>query len=208
MQASDANEGGVAEPERPVAANDEVRSRVREAMLMAVGKFGYRRATVQDVVELSGGSRAQFDRYFVSRAACYQEAYEVESERLCEAILSAGRAQPSWRTGLEAGLTVLAAFAIEQPALARGLLVEIHLAGLPALRKRREVFERLSRAIDSARRETKSRHSLPPLTAMFIVHVIDAAMANVLVRGTPERFEPGELAEMASLYYEPIPPPA
>jgi AcrR family transcriptional regulator len=176
-----------------------------KAMLNVVGEVGYRALSVQKVLDHYGGSRTQFYSHFLNAAACYQAAYATESERLCEAILSAGRDRNSWRDGLEAALKELGRFATEQPDLARGLLIEVHAAGGPALLRRKEVFERLSHAIDSARRETESRHSPPPLTAMFIVHVIDAAMADALLRGTPEEFPAAELAELVAVYYD-LPP--
>lgn len=173
-----------------------------EAMLSATGEVGYARVTVKSVLDRHGGSRAQFYKYFANAAACYEAAYAAESERLCEALLAAGRKGDSWRVGLEAALTELARFAYEQPMRAKGLLVGVHLAGEPTLRKRKEVFERLSRAIDSARREIQSRHSPPPLTAVFIIHVIDAAMVNALTWEAPERFSPSELADLVAVYYD------
>jgi AcrR family transcriptional regulator len=173
-----------------------------DAMLHVVGDVGYRAISVQKVLDHYGGSRTQFYSHFINVAACYQAAYAMESECLCEAILRAGRGRESWRGSLEAALEELGRFATERPDLARGLLLEVHVAGGPALLRRKEVFERLSRAIDSARRETMSRHSPPPLTAMFIVQVIDAAMADSLLCGTPAEFPAAELVELIAVYYD------
>lgn len=172
------------------------------ATLHVVGEHGYQEANVRLVLKQYGGYRAQFYRHFTGIADCYRQAYAAEAERLCEEMLAAGRRDGSWRAGLEAALRELAEFATEQPMVARGLLLEVHTAGEPSLGIRREVFERLSRAIDSARRETGSRHSPPPLTAMFIVHMIDAAVADSLLREAPERFSPADIAELAAVYYD------
>jgi len=201
-KASDANDGGAAKPGRA-----EIRARIMKAMLNVVGEVGYRAISVQKVLDHYGGSRTQFYSHFINAAACYQAAYATESERLCETLLGAGRDHDSWLVGLEAALEELGRFATKQPDLARGLLLEVHVAGGPALLRRKEVFERLSRAIDSARRETMSRHSPPPLTAMFIVQVIDAAMADSLLRGSPEEFPAAELAELIAVYYDLAFPP-
>lgn len=173
-----------------------------EATLEVVGEDGYRNLSVQKVLDRQGGSRDQFYKLFPNAAACYREAYAAEAERLCEAILRAGRGGDSWGAGLEAALDELAGFARERPAIARGVLVEVHVAGGPTLWKRKEVFERLSRAIDSARRETVSRHSPPPMTAMFIVHMVDAALTEALVREAPQHFAPGALAKLLAIYYD------
>ena len=172
------------------------------AILHMAGERGYQDTHVRQVLRQYGGYRAQFYKHFSCIADCYRQAYEAEVERLCEQLLTAGRRHGSWEAGFEAALCVLAEFATERPMVARGLLIEVHVAGGPSLMKRREVFERLSRAIDSARRETGSRHSPPPLTAMFIVHLIDAAMADSLLRDDPARFSPTELTELAAAYYD------
>jgi AcrR family transcriptional regulator len=196
-KASDANDGGAAKSGRT-----EIRNRIMEAMLEVAGEVGYRAVSAQRVIDHYGGNRTQFYRHFIDTTACYQAAYAAESERVGEAILRAGRHGDSWRAGLEAALEELVRYAVERPTLARGVLLEVHAAGGPARSKRKEVFERLSRAIDSARRETMSRHSPPPLTPMFIIQVFEAAMGNALIREAPERFPIAELVNLVALYYD------
>lgn len=164
------------------------RQRILEAMLLTCGELGYREVSVQDVIDRYGGYRLQFYRHFASKGECYAVAYEEEIERLCSLLFEAARAKPSWRAGLRAGLRTLAAYVVERPTMAKGLLVEVHVAGGPALIKRLEVFERLTRAIDGARRETESRHSPPPVTATFMVGTIEATVTSALIKGDPQRF--------------------
>jgi AcrR family transcriptional regulator len=125
-KASDANDGGAAKSGRA-----EIRSRIMEAMLHVAGEVGYQAASVQKVIDRYEGSRAQFYRHFINLTACYQAAYATESERLCETILRAGRNHDNWRSGLEAALETLASFAAGRPERARGLLLEVHVAGGP-----------------------------------------------------------------------------
>jgi AcrR family transcriptional regulator len=160
-----------------------------EATLVASGELGYRRVTVAAVLEGCGGYRSQFYQQFASLGEAYVIAHATHLERLATRLLRAGAAGPSWRAGLRAGLEELGAFATEQPALGRGLLLEVHVAGTPATGQRQEVLERLSRALDSARRETRSRHSPPPLTAPFMVSAIEWAVARALGKREPEQFE-------------------
>jgi AcrR family transcriptional regulator len=183
--------------------DSEARERIVEAMLEACGEHGYRKATVADAIQRCGSHRAQFYRHFANKADCYTAAYESWIERLCEALLTAGRAERGWRLGMRAALTELARFACERPALARGLLVETQVAGGPALAKREEVLERLSRAVDSARRETESRHDPPPVTASFMVGAIEGAVTSALVKRAPGEFAAAvpELAAMVIAAY-------
>ena len=168
--------------------DSEFRARITGPMLEACGELGYRRVTIRDLLERSGGYRAQFYRNFANKAECYAAAYEVEIERLCAALLRAAAAEQSWRCGLRAALRELARNACERPLQARGLLIEVHVAGGPALVKRKEMLERLTRAIDSARRETGPRHSSPPMTALFMVSAIEASVCTALERGEPQSF--------------------
>ena len=183
--------------------DSELRGRIMEAMLGACGELGYRKVAVRDVLERYGGYRVQFYRLFAGKQDCYAAAYEAEAGRLGAALLGAAAAEPGWREGLRAALGELASYACERPLVARGLLVEVHVAGGPALVRREEMFERLTRAIDSARRETGSRHSPPPLTAPFMVSAIEAAVCEALEKGEPQRFAAAvpELAQMVVVQY-------
>jgi len=174
-----------------------------EAMLEASGERGYRDTTVQDAIDRYGGYRHQFYRHFAGKAKCYAAAYEFELERLYAELAARAAAEPTWQRGLIAVLNGLADFLCGRPALARGLLVEVHVAGGPALLKRMEVFEHLSRAVDSARRETGSRHSPPPVTATFMVGAVEAAVTSALVRHSPQEFAAAvpELAHMILAAY-------
>lgn len=180
-----------------------LRERIMEAALEACGERGYRDATVQDVIDRYGGHRQQFYGHFASKAQCYVAAYEFELERLYAMLEARAAAEPSWQRGLVSVLYGLADFLCAQTTLARGLLVEVHVAGGPALLKRLEVFERLTRAVDSARHETESRHSPPPVTATFMVGAIEAAVTSALSRAEPGDFVAAvpELAQMVLAAY-------
>jgi AcrR family transcriptional regulator len=130
-------------------------------MLAVCGEKGYRRVAVQDVIDRYGGNRVQFYRQFASKADCYAAAYEHEAGRLVERIFAASRAEPVWRLGLRAGLAELACFAAADPSLARGLLVEVHVAGGPALKRRTEGL----RAFRARHRRGARRRRPRPLTA-------------------------------------------
>lgn len=165
-----------------------LREAIMEAMLVACGERGYREVSVAQVIERYGGSRTQFYRQFSSKEDCYAAAYEWEADRLVGALLAAGRAGPDWRTGLTAGLNELARYCRERPQVAKGLLLEVRVAGGTALAHRRELIERLSRAVDGARRETESRHSPPPPeTSRFMVGAVESFVGARLASGEYEK---------------------
>lgn len=176
---------------------------IMEAALEACGASGYRNTTVQSIIDRYGGHRQQFYAHFANKAECYVAAYESEVERLYAMLRELALEQGSWQRSLVVVLEGLAEFLCTRPTLAKGVLVEVHVAGGPALLKRLEVFERLTRAVDSARHETGPRHSPPPVTATFMVGAIEAAVTSALSRTRPQDFAEAvpELAQMVLAAY-------
>jgi AcrR family transcriptional regulator len=159
------------------------RDRLLKAMLVTSGELGYEQVAVRNVIEQAKTSRATFYKYFEDREDCFARAYGEATEWLYRRLLGAARRQPSWRQGLRAALAELLEFCANQPAIAKALLVEVHAAGERALAQRRDLMERLSRALDSARREIPSRQAPPPVAADFIVGAIDALLTAKLLDG-------------------------
>jgi AcrR family transcriptional regulator len=177
---------------------DELEAAIGLAMLEACGERGYRSASVQDALDRGAGSRSQFYRHFSSKSACFEAAYESEAPRLVAVLLAAGRPGPSWPQGLLAALAELATQLEERPAPMRALLVEVHVAGGPALALRAELFERLASALDSARRADGALADPPALTARFMLGAVDAAAARALTLGQPAGFRE-QVLELARL---------
>jgi AcrR family transcriptional regulator len=164
-------------------------SRLERAVLEASGEVGYQNLTVQLVLDRAEVGRSAFYKLFRNKEECYQRAYSVAIDGLAQRLLGACGEHDAWRPGFAAALRELARFVEQEPLLANGVLAQVRVAGGPAYAKRVEVFERLSRAIDSARRETSSsRHSPPPISAVFILSVIEEAVVSSLARRVPAEF--------------------
>jgi AcrR family transcriptional regulator len=168
---------------------EETRDRILGAMLETCGEKGYRRVAVQDVIDRYEGNRVQFYRHFTSKADCYAAAHEAEVERLRERVAAVALAESGWRLQLRAGLDELARFAEESPLLARGLLVEVHVAAGPALAKRAEIHEQAVKAIDGGRGEdTRVDGAPPPITAQFMAGAVESTLTGALAAGEPQAF--------------------
>jgi AcrR family transcriptional regulator len=154
---------------------------MERAALEVSGEVGFEAMTVEAVIDRSGAHRDRFYRTYASKSECYLRAYTAGIDDLAEFILGACASAPSWPAGMRSALEALGEFLEAEPLLARGLITEPWGAGGGVLEKRYEVFERLSRAIDRARRETpKSRHAPPPVTAEFILRGGEAAVRRNL----------------------------
>jgi len=162
------------------------RDRLLEAMLLVSGERGYEHISVQDVIERAGASRATFYKNFEDKEDCFAQAYRGAAEWLYRRLIGIAKRQPTWREGLRAGLAELLEFCANQPALARALLLEPHAAGGAALAEHDLLMERLSRAIDGARREISSRQAPPPVTATFMVGAIETLVRTKLMSDAPE----------------------
>lgn len=169
-----------------------------EAVLRAVGRFGFENMSVQAVLDETGIARATFYRRFRNLDECFGAAYEWKIEQLCEEILRAGRGGASWAAGLRRALSVLLDFVAEHPHTANVLLIEGERTGSPTAAMQNSVLKRLARALESARRQPGSRHSAPPLTADLIVGAITNTLQGLLVKGEPDR-APKLLGELTYL---------
>jgi AcrR family transcriptional regulator len=153
------------------------------AMLRTVGQLGYRTTFIEDVLLEAGVSRDCFYEYFQSKEKCFSAAYEEATVELCASILAAGRAASAWSEGLRQGLRVLLEFVAEEPVIAKALILEGCAVGGPVAEVRERVAGRLTRAIDSARRQPGAHRSAPPLTAYLMVGAIEHKLQGLLVKG-------------------------
>lgn len=157
---------------------------IQRAMLQVVGERGWEKATVEEVVELSGANRARFYSSFGTKEGCYASAYDSAIDALAARLLASCDGASDWTTGLHLALLELAQFLDTERTLAVGLLSEAAGVGAAVADKHDEVFGRLSRAIDHARRETvESRHQIPPFTPRFILSGFEVAVLRFL--GSP-----------------------
>jgi AcrR family transcriptional regulator len=187
VPADDSSEQVVSVVPFPGLRTRPARQRLLEAMLVASGELGYERVAVRHVIERAKTSRATFYKNFKDREECFAEAYRDASDWLYQRLIGATRRQPSWREGLRAAMAELLEFCANQPAVAKALFVEVHATGARSLTQRLELMERLSHALDCARREIPSRQAPPPVTSNFIVGAIDTLVSAKLMDGDAER---------------------
>ncbi len=185
--ASEPESGSVPASPWPRHRTQPPRQRLLEAILAVSGEMGYDRVAVRHIVERGKTSRATFYKYFEGREDCFAQAHHDAGEWLYRRLTGVAKRRPTWREGLRAAMAELLEFCANQPVLAKALFVEVHAAGPRALAQRNDLMERLSRALDSARREIPSRQAPPPIAASFIVGAIDTLVCAKLMAGEAER---------------------
>jgi AcrR family transcriptional regulator len=158
---------------------------MERAALELSGEVGFERMTVAALVQRSGSNLDRFYRTYADKSDCYALAYAAGMEELAAGTLGACAGEPGWAGGMRAALAWLAELVEAEPTVVRGLLGETRAVDARTRANRVKVFERLSRAIDGARRG--SGHSPPPLTAPFILGGIETSILHFLDGADGER---------------------
>jgi AcrR family transcriptional regulator len=113
------------------------RSRMLEAMALAVAENGYVSTSVRDVITRAGVSRETFYEQFSDKEDCFVQLLDTSAQRLLQAMEASaannsGDPSKRYERVLSAYLDTLAA----GPAYARTFLVEAFAAGPRALERR------------------------------------------------------------------------
>lgn len=168
-------------------SESEVREGAMEGALVAAGELGYREMSVRSILEHSGGHRAQFYEHFESREDCFAQAYAAWIERLVLDLMEAAATAPEWEQGVREAIVRLFRFVTSRPAIARALLVEVQIAGEPAVARHEAAMERFAGAIDAVRAAIPPEAAPPQATASFVVGGIEACACEALSAGDPGR---------------------
>jgi AcrR family transcriptional regulator len=81
----------------PLATDDVPTStRIRDAALVCIGRFGLAKTTVDDIAREAGCSRATLYRYYDGKPAIVKAAIVSELDRVSSALVDAGRAEPTF----------------------------------------------------------------------------------------------------------------
>lgn len=132
---------------------------------------------------LPGLDWGDLERRIGSGEEPFERVYEEAAERLCDAVLEAGRRADSWRLGLRAALAELLRVFAERPLLARALLVDVHAARGLAWEAHQAAVARLTAALDSARSAPGALSSASPTTAGFVFGAIAESLALEILAG-------------------------
>jgi AcrR family transcriptional regulator len=178
------------------------RRRIEKAMLELSGEVGFRAVTLELLLRRSEAADEEFSASFGDLDTCFAAAYAAEAEDLYAAVLAAAGEAADWRSGVEAGLTLVLGFAAERPTLARALVREVHIAGGAALAKHEEILERLARAMGEDCKNTPAGVTVPRAPS-FIVGAVEGVISGHLDRGEAEQLLAAapELMDLISTFF-------
>jgi AcrR family transcriptional regulator len=118
--------------------------------------------TVADVLARSDCSHAVFAEMFADREACLLAAFELGVERASSRIVPPYQAQSRWLDAIKLGLVSFLRFLEEEPALGGLCVVYAIGGGTELLRRRMQILETLSAAVDRGGLEVPAGKQRPP----------------------------------------------
>src|SRR5829696_9858019 len=94
---SDETDSGVSSQAMTLAvAPAPTSTRIRDAALVCIGRFGLAKTTVDDIAREAGCSRTTLYRYFDGKPAIVRAAVAAERDRVVAALVELGRAAPTF----------------------------------------------------------------------------------------------------------------
>jgi len=170
-------------PTRPAPPPDQERRQILDALAEVCIREGYRKASVDSVVEEAGTTRAAFARHFTDLEDCFT-AYILETrEAFLVEIGGVILKHSGWREQMRAAAYGIVRFWQEDVRRARMILVEVHSAGPRAQLVRDEGMQMMVTLIDQGRSLMPDPELLTRATAEAVAGAITNQMRLVLERG-------------------------
>ncbi len=168
------------------------RERILAAMTAAAAEEGYRRLSVQSVLERAGVSRPTFYEHFADKEDCFLAALDAAGERFYERISEAAQIGADWRARLRSGIVELVSLVAEQPDAARMLIIEGRAASPSALDHRDALLDRFASCVArTVGDEVSEPAAASGLTPVGVIGGIESLLYSRLYRD--------ELDDLASL---------
>lgn len=155
------------------------RKRLLAAMIEAIDERGFVACTIADIVERAGVSRRTFYEHFQSKEECLLATYDDLIATLLEDVDITERRDDGPDDGLtrlEAVIRTLFETAIEMPAAARLVCVELAAAGAPGIDRWAQDASRLAEHVSRILNDQAGSPELPQPVARAII----GAVRNIL----------------------------
>jgi AcrR family transcriptional regulator len=174
---------------------DAHRSRLLEAVALAVARKGYADTTIADIVREAGVSRRTFYEHFATKAECFVALYEAASRNALGVLRDAIDPAQEWQTQVERALAAYLANMASNPVLMRSLYIEILGLGAQGLAARRRANEEIVDFILEVVNGKRARRRESPLTREMATAVLGGI--NELVLQAIEQDRVDRLVELA-----------
>ncbi|WP_348675879.1 TetR/AcrR family transcriptional regulator [uncultured Abyssibacter sp.] len=162
------------------------RARIFYGVVHSVARKGYTATTIADICGLAKLSKTTFYQLFPDKEAAFLAGYEAAHLELVTLLTQHRLHVGSWSDRMRQELRIYLAFNLNNPALAKCFLLEIHAAGARAWGKRdwgHEQFAEMHRMLYERRRQaTPGLPDLPQEIFLAVIAAIEELVCTYLRR--------------------------
>ncbi|MCB0828965.1 MAG: TetR/AcrR family transcriptional regulator [Solirubrobacterales bacterium] len=154
------------------------RDRLVESMIAVVAEKGYTEATVADVIQSAGVSRATFYEQFADKEDCFVAAYTAVMDRMLEHVAEGVEAAGSdaWVDRVRGGLARLLQYLADNPVSVRTGIVEAFGAGARARDRYQQAVGSFFPFLEAGRGLADRPDQIPAEVPRLIVGGVSALM--------------------------------
>jgi AcrR family transcriptional regulator len=187
----------------PTTTATACRTRLLDAAVTEVVKFGYAELTVDRIVHRARASRTSFYAHFANKHAVVEAAYQSLFERYLGRLLPACEAQPTWPLKVKVGIGVTLDLAAASPVAAQFVAMDAMAVSGELLRQVLDSRDRLDRLLVAGRNETPRGVELPGVIEPALVAGIAGVVSTQLRTGEAKHLPAvaPELVELALTPY-------
>jgi AcrR family transcriptional regulator len=172
--------------QQPVLVHSQ-RERILIAMAEACARKGYGAATIGDIVEPAGVSRATFYELFADKEDCFNAAMELALADAMGRIVEAYSPDKPWATMVcDAAATFLDLLA-SRPAFARMALVEAPATGERAMQLYSSGKRVLQTLLDRGRSDPLEEEAIPSSAGRGALAAAESLIVGQILSGNAER---------------------
>lgn len=184
------------------------RARLYSAAVTVVAQKGASAATVADILEVAGLSRATFYKHFPDKRSCLLATIDALAEGAGARIAAELAGEAPWELRLRGALDALCVQIAAYPAAARLCLVDLWALGPAAIERNEGVIAQLEAPFRQVLDEDRAHAGMPIEVTRAIVGGIYKTVHGRLRRGEQETLAPLAGAICAwGIAYEPPPAP-
>jgi AcrR family transcriptional regulator len=150
------------------------------ALAEVAGRRGYATASIEEALERSECTRAEFDRHFADKEECFGAAQEILLELALDEVGGCFEGPRPWPARVCEGLVRAVELCVLHPDLAGAMLVEPRGAGAAAQGRLAEALEDFAELIEP---EAELARRLPPRAPLMAVSGVVGLIGEELARG-------------------------
>ena len=170
----------------PLVAHSQ-RERILVAMADACATKGYNAATIADICEPAGVSRATFYELFKDKEDCFHAAMEVSLADAMGRIVAAYSPDKPWATMVRDAAAEFLDLLASRPAFARMALVEAPAAGGRSLEMYASGKRVLQALLDRGRNDPMEEQAIPSSAGRGALGAAESLIVGQILAGNTER---------------------